>query len=85
MDEFEAIVHEEAIVPRLNALDSACEARGITQLGPQVGAGVAPLLRPPDAVVRALRADAKRREMEALRERLVEAERLVGRCRLTPG
>ena len=27
LDEFESIVREEALVPRLNALDQACEAR----------------------------------------------------------
>jgi len=55
-------MQEEAILPRLNALDQACEARGITELGPTAGTGVAALSRPPDAVIRALRCDAKTRE-----------------------
>ena len=64
VDEFDAITREEALVPRLNALDQACEARGITGLGAGDGDNVTPLARPPDAVMRALRADVKRREAE---------------------
>lgn len=85
LDEFESILREEALVPRLNHLDQACEARGITDVGSRAGAEVAPLARPPDAVVRALRADAKRREKEALAAKLAEAEEeaKVARARLT--
>ena len=85
LDEFESILREEALVPRLNHLDQACEARGITELGLGASAGVAPLARPPDAVVRALRADAKRREAEALRATLAEADGAAeaARARLT--
>lgn len=61
-------------MPRLNHLDRACEARGITELGPRNGAGVVPLARPPDVVVRALRADAKRREKTALEAKVAAAE-----------
>ena len=46
-------MREEALVPRLNALDQACEARGIMELGARADGGVAPLARPPDAVMRA--------------------------------
>ena len=81
LDEFDSIVREEAIVPRLNHLDQACEARGITELGPRAGAGVAPLARPPDAVVRALRADVKRREKEALEAKLAAVEGQAGEAR----
>lgn len=85
LDEFESILREEAIVPRLNHLDQACEARGITELGSRASAGVAPLARPPDAVVRALRADVKRREKAALEATLAaaEGEAAAARQRLT--
>lgn len=75
VDEFDAITREEALVPRLNALDQACEARGITGLGAGDGDNVTPLARPPDAVMRALRADVKRREAESIRAKLGEAEK----------
>jgi hypothetical protein len=75
LDEFESIVREEALVPRLNALDQACEARGIMELGARADGGVAPLARPPDAVMRALRADVKKRETAALRVKLEDAEK----------
>ena len=45
VDEFDAITREEALVPRLNALDQACEARGITGLGAGDGDNVTPLAR----------------------------------------
>ena len=81
LDEFEAIVREEALVPRLNALDQACEARGIMELGARADGGVAPLARPPDAVMRALRADVKKRELAATRTKLEDAERRAAEAR----
>ena len=75
LDEFESILKEEALVPRLNAVDQACEARGIMGFGASAANGsVAPLTRPPDAVMRALRADLKRKEADKLRAKMVEAE-----------
>ena len=81
VDEFDAITREEALVPRLNALDQACEARGITGLGAGDGDNVTPLARPPDAVMRALRADVKRREAESIRAKLGEAEKEAAEAR----
>ena len=81
LDEFESIVREEALVPRLNALDQACEARGIMELGARADGGVAPLARPPDAVMRALRADVKKRETAALRVKLEDAEKDAAEAR----
>ena len=81
LDEFESIVREEALVPRLNALDQACEARGIMELGARTDGGVAPLARPPDAVMRALRADVKKRETAALRVKLEDAEKDAAEAR----
>lgn len=81
LDEFEAIVREEALVPRLNALDQACEARGIMELGARADGGVAPLARPPDAVMRALRADVKKRELASMRTKLEDAEKAATEAR----
>ena len=81
LDEFESIVREEALVPRLNALDQACEARGIMELGERNGGGVAPLARPPDAVMRALRADLKKRETAQLHLKLDDAESAANAAR----
>ena len=81
VDEFDAIMREEALVPRLNALDQACEARGIMGLGGGEGESVMPLARPPDAVMRALRADVKRREAESIRAKLAEAEEQAAEAR----
>lgn len=74
-------MREEALVPRLNALDQACEARGIMELGARADGGVAPLARPPDAVMRALRADVKKRELAATRTKLEDAERRAAEAR----
>ena len=61
LDEFESIVREEALVPRLNALDQACEARD-HGAGRARGRWRRAARGPPDAVMRALRADVKKRE-----------------------
>lgn len=81
VDEFDAIMREEALVPRLNALDQACESRGIMGMGAGEGESVMPLARPPDAVMRALRADVKRREAESIRAKLAEAEEQAAEAR----
>ena len=74
-------MREEALVPRLNALDQACEARGIMELGARADGGVAPLARPPDAVMRALRADVKKRELASMRTKLEDAEKAATEAR----
>lgn len=74
-DEFEAILAEEQMVPRLNALDKACQARGITGLGTSASAAhVRPLTRAPTEIVRAIKADAMRRERETLTAMALAAE-----------
>ena len=51
------------------------------ELGARADGGVAPLARPPDAVMRALRADVKKRETAALRVKLEDAEKDAAEAR----
>lgn len=73
--EFEDICEEEAIATRLNAIDELCAARGVTDLDVAVNAArVAYSGKTPDEVARNTRAEAKRREVEALREEAAALE-----------
>ena len=74
-EEFDAILLEESVAQRLDAIDALCAERGVTDL--DVAANASRVVyhdgASPEEVARNTRAEAKRREAEALRE---EAARL---------